>query len=154
MNNESEKNVAIKELNTFLKGQYMGIHAYEEYYQKIKCPELKANFQEIQQDHKQHAIAVAKRIQDLGGHPVDGPGIAGTMSEIMTRVKGLPDSDKEIVELAIKGEDDYGIQMSEKLVRGDLDKESMDLVHKILDEDRIHVSTLRKKLDTLKSKAH
>ena len=61
-------------LNTFLKGQYMGIHAYEHHIEKLKDLSIKKEFQTIQQDHKLHAMKVAERIQNLGGTPVDDEG--------------------------------------------------------------------------------
>lgn len=39
-----EKQSVVNTLNAFLKGQYMGIHAYEHYIEKLKDPEIKRNF--------------------------------------------------------------------------------------------------------------
>ena len=61
------KNV-IQTLNEFLQGQYMGIHAYEHHIEKLEDPNVKKEFQQIQQDHKLHAQKVAERIQNLGEH--------------------------------------------------------------------------------------
>jgi len=52
-------------------------------------------------------------------------------------------SEEEIIKHAIKGENLYGIRMSEDLVRDKLDEESLNLVHRILDKDREHVDYLK-----------
>lgn len=38
----SEKNV-VKELNTYLRGEYMGIHAYEHYIHHTQDPQVKTD---------------------------------------------------------------------------------------------------------------
>lgn len=43
-----EKQSVVNTLNSFLKGQYMGIHAYEHYIENLKGPEIKKEFQRIQ----------------------------------------------------------------------------------------------------------
>ncbi|HLO12847.1 MAG TPA: ferritin-like domain-containing protein [Pseudoneobacillus sp.] len=139
------KNEVISELNEFLKGQYMGIHSYEHLIQKIQDPVIKNEFQKIQQDHKEHAMMVAERIQNLGGTPVDDEGPIGSMLNFMSQFK-IPDDTKGILKTALKGEDYYGIQVSEKIVRGDLDNESYQLIESILDKDRQHVQLLNRLL--------
>ena len=47
----------------------MGIHGYEQHIEKLMDPHIKKEFQNIQQDHKLHAMKVAERIQNLGGTP-------------------------------------------------------------------------------------
>lgn len=59
-------NHVINTLNDFLKGQYMGIHAYENYIQKISDEQIKRELQKIQQELKNDASKVAERIQNLG----------------------------------------------------------------------------------------
>lgn len=132
----------IKELNAFLKGQYMGIHSYENYIQKINNEDIKKELQQIQQDHKEHAAKVAERIQNLGGKPVDDEGFIGSMQQVMSQIKGIPDDTGQMLKNILKGEDTYGIQLSEEIVKGDLDDESRKLVEEILDHDRKHVKIL------------
>jgi bacterioferritin len=140
-----ETNNVINTLNTFLKGQYMGIHAYEHHIQKLTDPSIKREFQKIQQDHKNHALRVAERIQNLGGKPVDDEGLIGSVQGFIGQFK-IPDSPSGIIESALKGENDYGIQISEKIVRGDLDPESYRLIEDILNKDREHVNFLNRLL--------
>ena len=140
-----ETSNVINTLNTFLKGQYMGIHAYEHHIQKLTDPSIKREFQKIQQDHKNHALKVAERIQNLGGKPVDDEGVIGSVQGFISQFN-IPDSSSGIIESALKGENDYGIQISEKIVRGDLDPESYQLIENILNKDREHVNFLNRLL--------
>lgn len=134
-------NEVVKELNEFLKGQYMGIHSYEHYIQKLEDPQIKIVFRDIQQGHKLHALKVAERIQNLGGEPVDDEGIIGSMQGFFSQLN-LPDTTEGLIKGAIKGET-LGIEMSEKIVRGDLDDESRILIEEILDHDRQHTTLLK-----------
>ena len=131
----------IKTLNEFLRGQYMGIHAYEHLIEKIDDSGLKQSFQEIQQHHKQHAMMVAERIQNLNGTPVDDEGTIGKVQGYIGEFM-IPDDKDGILQSALKGESYYGIEISEEMVKGDLDPESRQIIEKILDEDREHVKLL------------
>lgn len=132
----------VNELNAFLKGQYMGIHTYDNYIQKVEDPKIKKEFQKIQQDHKRHAAQVAERIQNLGGRAVDDEGVVMSMKQVVSEVKGPPDSTKDFIKSALKGEDYYGIHMSKEIVKGDLDAESKKIIDTILNEDQKHVDLL------------
>lgn len=72
----------MKTLNQFLKAQYMWIHGYEYHIQKLTDPKLKREFQRVQQDHKNHAIKVSERIQNLGGRLVDDAGLIGSVQGV------------------------------------------------------------------------
>ncbi len=138
------QNEVVKELNEFLKGQYMGIHSYEQYIQKLEDATIKRQFQEIQQGHKEHAMKVAKRIQNLGGEPVDDEGLIKSAQGFINQLN-LPDTTEGLIKGAIKGET-LGIEMSERFVRGDLDEESLELINEILDHDRQHTNLLKRLL--------
>ncbi|WP_066298558.1 ferritin-like domain-containing protein [Bacillus sp. FJAT-29937] len=140
-----EVNNVIDTLNKFLKGQYMGIHAYEHHIQKLKDPYIKSEFQRIQQDHKNHAFKVAERIQNLGGTPVDDEGIIGSIQGFISQFM-IPDTSSGIIKSALTGEDYYGIQISEEIVKGNLDPESRQLIEEVLDKDRQHVDFLNRLL--------
>lgn len=136
-----KQEVVIKELNAFLKGQYMGIHQYEHFIKHLEDPSVKKEFQKIQQEHKEHASQVAERIQNLGGIPVDDEGIMGSIQNYMSRFS-IPNTTEDMIKMAKEGEDLYGIHMSEEIVKGDLDPESKALIESILDKDRQHVEHL------------
>jgi bacterioferritin len=131
----------VRELNAYLKGEYMAIKSYDEFMERIKDTNMKKELQNIQEDHKQHASRVADRIIKLGGNPVEGPGLMGTMSDLKNMVKRNSDATSDILTDAGIGE--YrGIRMAEEIVKGDLDAESLSLIKDILDEDRGHVGRL------------
>ncbi|QCX33548.1 DUF2383 domain-containing protein [Caloramator sp. E03] len=132
----------IDELNTLLKGEYMGIDSYEKFIQKVQNKHVKHELQNIQKDHKNHAIKIAERIQDLGGEPVNGVGFIGKIAEVASNIKNInKKSDIEILKQAYDGED-FGIRMATEVVKGDLDGNSAVLVKEMLNEDRNHLDTL------------
>lgn len=140
------KNKVIKELNTFLEGNFMAIHAYDNYIHHIDDIEIKQVLQKIQQDHKQHAKVITKRIQNLGGTPVDDVGMMGHVAEFINKIKGPTKDLAPILKDALVGEH-RGIEKSKKLLDGDLDPESLKLVKSILDVDQKHVELLDKLID-------
>jgi bacterioferritin len=136
------KEVAVEELNTLLRGTYMGIRSYEHYIQKVKDEELKQVFQSMQQDVKLNAQKLAQRIQDLGGVPADGEGFSGSLHSFMHNVM-LSEDNTEIIEDALKGLDQYGVHYSEELVRGDLDSKSRQVAEEVIDTSRRQIEQLR-----------
>lgn len=135
----------IKELNAFLEGEFMGIHAYEHYIKNTQDEAIKKDLQTIQQNHKMHAIFVAERIQNLGGEAVDDVGLVGAFQERVQQVKGYPKDSRAIIEGAIHGEE-YGSDMMAEFVKGDLDLESRNMVQSILNEHKQHIDLLKKHL--------
>jgi bacterioferritin len=134
--------VVIEELNTLLRGTYMGIRSLEHYIQKTNNKELKHFFQKIQQEQKENAQKIAARIQNLGGVPADSEGFTGSITSFMHNMM-LPDQDQKIIEDAVKGFEKYGVQYSEELVRGDLDPESRQMVAEIINDSRRHAEQLK-----------
>ncbi|WP_049669765.1 DUF2383 domain-containing protein [Bacillus sp. FJAT-27916] len=138
-----DKDTTITTLNDFLRGSYMAINAYEHFIKKLQHSSLKDSFISIQKDLKNTAIIISERIQNLGGAPVTSEGIIGKVEAGIVNLFENHNTEEEIIKHAIKGENIYGIRMSEDLVRGKLDEESLNLVHKILDKDREHVDYLK-----------
>jgi Bacterioferritin (cytochrome b1) len=143
---DKQKQRVIRELNGFLKGRYMGIHQYEHLISQAKDPKLKDLLQRFQHHAKLGAQKIAERIQDLGGKPVDGAGLIGEVREWLQRFKESPQDPKEILHDALIGENKYGIHFSHKLVAGDLDEESANMVDTVLEEDQKRVDELKKLL--------
>ncbi|MGI6587025.1 MAG: DUF2383 domain-containing protein [Gracilibacteraceae bacterium] len=132
----------VKELNAYLKGEYMAIKSYQDFIERTKDPSIRQKLQSIRQDHERHAVRISERISNLGGRPVKGAGFMGIMSDIRNLMKKNSSDTQFIIEDAGRGE--YrGIQMAEEIVKGDLDPDSRNLVNKILDEDRSHVEKLK-----------
>lgn len=135
------KNDVVKELNTFLAGNFMAIHAYEKYIQHIEDADIKRVLQIIQQNHKKHAMTVAERIQNLGGVPVEDVGMMGNVAEFMNKMKGTAKDSDAILKDALVGEH-RGIEKSKALLDGDLDPESLKVVEHILNADQKHIDLL------------
>ena len=138
---ENEMNNDItKELNNFLKGNLMAIDAYDNYIHHIQDHELKQIFQQIQQNHKHHAMLIAERIQNLDGMPANEVGIMGNVAQLMSRKTIETD---HILQDALTGEQ-RGIEKSKQILNGDLDDESLTLVETILATNEKHVALLNK----------
>ncbi|MBU9720025.1 MULTISPECIES: DUF2383 domain-containing protein [Bacillaceae] len=127
--------IVVEELNTLLRGTYMGIRSLEHYIQHTESDDLKTMFQELQMETKENAQKLAKRIQDLGGIPADSEGFSGRFHSMIHNAMLSNDSNKMLVD-AVKGIEDYGVQYSEEVVKGDLDATSLQLVEEVIDTNR------------------
>ncbi|RVT58011.1 DUF2383 domain-containing protein [Niallia taxi] len=134
---------SVKTLNKFLQGQFMGIHSYEHFIQNLEDMSLKQSFTDILTDHTKNAQLISERISKLGGESVDSEGLIGKTESFIGNIIDPDKGDEVIIKHAIKGENLYGIKMSEQLVRDKLDDESMNLVHQVLNNDREHVDFLK-----------
>lgn len=141
-----DKKDVITELNEYLKGEYMGIHAYEHYIQHEEDENIKNKLQQFQQEHKQHAAKIAERIQNLGGEAINDNGLKLSLQEFLMDMKGYPKQTNKILAEVIKGQE-MGIEAAEELVRGDLDEASLHLVKENLNEDREQLETLKQLKD-------
>ncbi|WP_423798310.1 DUF2383 domain-containing protein [Neobacillus sp. SAB-20_R2A] len=138
--------IVLEELNTLLRGTYMGIHAFEHHIQKLEDQAIKQKFQSLQQEAKQSAQVLAERIQNLQGVPADSEGLKGKLQSYMHKMI-VPDETEGIIQDALKGMDQYGVQYSEELVKGDLDPESKRIVEEIIDTNRRIALELRQLLN-------
>ncbi|MCU9613118.1 PA2169 family four-helix-bundle protein [Caldibacillus lycopersici] len=138
-----ENEIVMEELNTLLRGTYMGIRSLEHYIQKVNNPDLKRNFQQMQQEQKQNAQKIAETIQNLGGIPADDEGFSGSMHSFMHKFMISDNDDRAIIEDALKGFDKYGVDYSEELVKGDLDPGSKQIVEEVINDSRRHAEQLR-----------
>lgn len=138
----TNKNVVVEELNTLLRGTYMGVRSFEHYIQHVKDAKLKHEFQSMQQETKHNAEKLSERIQNLDGVPANSEGASGRMHSFIHNVV-LSDDSNEIIKDAIKGADKYGVEYSEEVAKGDLDQESKQLVEEVIDTNRRHAEHLR-----------
>ncbi|WP_239589586.1 DUF2383 domain-containing protein [Metabacillus crassostreae] len=142
-----ENQNVVKTLNQLLQGQYMGIHSFEEFIKNLDdSSPLRNKFITIQKDLKHHSDLISERIQELKGTPATSEGVVGRIELYISQIFDHSNSEKEILKHAIKGENLYGIKMTEKLVRDKLDEESLNLVDRILDKQREHVDYLKSEL--------
>ncbi|MCL7749569.1 DUF2383 domain-containing protein [Halalkalibacter alkaliphilus] len=143
----TEKQNVVKILNQLLQGQYMGIHSYEEFIKNLDDSSPLCNrFVTIQKDLKHHADLLSERIQELHGTPETSEGVIGKIELFISQIFDQSKTEKEILKHAIKGENLYGIKMTEKLVRDKLDEKSLNLVQTVLDKQREHVDYLKSEL--------
>lgn len=133
--------IIVEELNTLLRGTYMGIRALEHHIQQLEKVEVKQYFQSIQQEIKENASKIAEQIQNLGGIPADDEGISGSIHSYMHKVM-LPHDTRLIIKDALHGLDNYGVEYSEELVKADLDVTSKQIVEEVIDTNRRHVEKL------------
>lgn len=138
--------IVVEELNTLLRGAYMGIRSFEHHIQKLDDLELKQKFQVMQQETKMNAQKLAERIQNLNGVPADSEGVTGTMHGFMHKVM-LSDQPEGILKDALQGLEKYGVEYSEELVRGDLDPESKKISEDVIDTSRRHAEEIKKLLN-------
>lgn len=124
----------------------MGISGFNRFIEKLQNSTLKNTFIQIRDDQVKHAKIISDRIKQLGGTPVEDEGMIGKITGSISFMFQSLSSKEKILKQAIKGENLYGIRMSEELVRDHLDEQSLNLVRQILDEDRKHVDTLKKYL--------
>ncbi|MFP9128589.1 DUF2383 domain-containing protein [Niallia sp. BSM11] len=134
---------SIKTLNKFLQGQFMGIHAYEHFIENLEDTSLKQSFSDILTEHTKNAHIISDRIHQLGGEPVTNEGVVGKAESFIGNLFDPDNGDEVIIKHAIKGENLYGIKMSEQLVRNKLDEDSLQIVHQVLNKDREHVDYLK-----------
>ncbi|MEH6941379.1 DUF2383 domain-containing protein [Bacillus sp. JJ722] len=136
------KNNDIKELNDFLKGLYMGIHAYEHYIKNSQTNDVKKVLQKIQQEHKFSAMRIAERIQNLNGTPITDEGMIGSMIDFIGSFTS-PKTEENIVEEAIQVEQQYGVHKAGENIKGDISEANKKLIDEILESNNHHVHTLQ-----------
>ncbi|WP_042355875.1 DUF2383 domain-containing protein [Bacillus rubiinfantis] len=140
-----DKEIVVEELNTLLRGTFMGIRSLEHHIEKLEDEKIKKIFQFMQQEYKRNAEKIAERIQNLQGTPADSEGITGKMHSYLHKMMVSGDT-REIITDALKGINQYGIEYSEELVKGDLDEESKRIVEQVIDTNRKQAVELRRLL--------
>jgi len=143
MSNNSQK---IKALNELLQGEYMAVDSFNNFITRLEDEKVKQVFQEVQNQHRENINKLASYIQSIGGKPDENLGMKGTMGDIMINMDlGSEAEDKEIIEKAVEGET-KGVNMAEKVLRGDLDDSSREIAGEILEKDRKSIEKLKKLL--------
>lgn len=135
-----------KALNQLLQGEYMAVDSFNNFISRLKDENAKKTFQEIQKQHRENIDKLANYIQDLGGQPDENLGMKGKMGEVMLNMElGSETDTNEIIKKAIEGETE-GVNMAEKVLRGNLDDKSRDVAGEILKKDRTSIEKLKKLL--------
>ena len=132
----------INSLNDLLQGEYMAIESFNNFINRLEDKETKAAFQSIQKQHRKNTEILASYIQKIGGRPNENLGIKGWMGDIMINMELGSSLDYEVIEKAIEGET-KGVNMAEKVLRGNLDDESRKVAGDILQQDRESINKLK-----------
>ena len=133
----------IKVLNELLQGEYMAVESFNNFISRVEDEKIKTEFQRIQQQHRSNIEKLATYIQNLGGQPDENLGFKGKMGDLKVNLDlGFRSDDAEILKKAIEGET-RGVNMAEKILRGNLDDKSRDVVGEILHKDRMAIRKLK-----------
>lgn len=133
----------VKALNQLLQGEYMAVESFNNFLSKLDDQNAKRVFQEVQKQHRENISKLASYIQDIGGRPEENLGLKGKMGEIKINMDLGSDPDMtEVIEKAIEGET-QGVNMAEKVLRGNLDDRSRDIAGEILNNDRKSIEKLK-----------
>jgi uncharacterized protein (TIGR02284 family) len=133
----------IKSLNQLLQGEYMAVESFNNFISKLEDETVKQTFKEVQKQHRENIDKLASYIQDIGGRAEENLGMKGIMGDIKINMDLGSDADKaEIIEKAIEGET-KGVNMAEKVLRGNLDEKSRDIAGEILHMDRKSIEKIK-----------
>lgn len=134
----------IKALNDLLQGEYMAVESFNTFINRIETDHIKTSLQDIQKQHRDNIEILSSHIQDMGGKPQENLGMKGKMADMKLNVDlGMKSDPSEIIEKAINGETN-GVNMAEKVLRGNLDDRSRDIAGEILKNDRDSISKLKR----------
>ncbi|NLJ67111.1 MAG: DUF2383 domain-containing protein [Clostridiales bacterium] len=121
----------------------MAVESFNNFISKLEEENVKQAFVEVQKQHRENIDKLASYIQFIGGQPDENLGMKGHMGDIMLNMQLGSDSDtNEIIEKAIEGET-KGVNMAEKVLRGDLDERSRDIAGEVLHKDRKSIEKIK-----------
>lgn len=121
----------------------MAVESFNNFISKLEDEKVKEVFQEVQKQHRENIDTLASYIQDIGGQPDENLGMKGKMADIKINMDLGSDTDsQEILNKAIEGET-KGINMAEKVLRGNLDDRSRNITGEILEKDRKSINKLK-----------
>ncbi len=132
----------IKSLNELLQGEYMAIESFNNFISRLQKESTITTFQDIQKQHRKNTETLANYIQDIGGRPDENLGLKGKMGDIMLNMELGSSMDYEVIKKAVDGET-KGVNMAEKVLRGNLDDKSRKLAGEILQNDRESIKKLK-----------
>lgn len=136
----------IKALNELLQGEYMAVESYNNFISRVGDERIKNGFQDVQKQHRENIDMLASYIQNIGGQPDENLGMKGKMAELKMNMDLAKLDDKDLIKEAKDGET-KGIEMTEKILRGNLDHKSRDITGEILENDRKSIEKLKKLME-------
>lgn len=141
----------IESLNELLKGEHMAIDICvktKDLQKDIQVAEMLANFEN---DHKQHAELLIKRINDLGGIPKGGTGLSGVIANLFATLNSYRGSE-QFLKYLYNGED-KGIHAYEDRI-DELDPISQNIVKQITNEDHEHLKQYKARMEQEEREGH
>jgi len=142
-NKVTDNNETVKSLNELLQGEYMAIEGFNNFISKTEDEDIKNCLKEVQDQHRDNIDKLASYIQDMGGQPHENLGLKGKMADMKLNMDLGSNSDSsDIIKKAIEGET-KGVNMAEKVLRGNLDDKSRGLAGEILEQDRNSINKLQ-----------
>ncbi len=132
----------IKVLNELLQGEYMAVESFNNFISRVEDDRIKIGLQDVQKQHRENIDILANYIQNIGGQADENLGMKGKMAELKLNLDLIKSNDEDIIKEAIEGETN-GIEMTEKILRGNLDDKSRDLTGEILANDRKSIDKLK-----------
>ena len=132
---------SIKVLNELLQGEYMAVESFNNFISRVEDDRIKNGLQDVQKQHRENIDILANYIQNIGGQADENLGMKGKMAELKLNLDLIKSNDEDIIKEAIEGETN-GIEMTEKILRGNLDDKSRDLTGEILANDRKSIDKL------------
>ena len=133
---------SIKVLNELLQGEYMAVESFNNFISRVEDDRIKNGLQDVQKQHRENIDMLASYIQNIGGKPDENLGMKGKMAEFKMNMDLSKLDNKDLIKEAIEGET-KGIEMTEKILRGNLDDKSRDLTGEILANDRKSIDKLK-----------
>ncbi|MGI6467919.1 MAG: DUF2383 domain-containing protein [Syntrophomonadaceae bacterium] len=121
----------------------MAVESFNNFIFRLEDENVKQAFKEVQEQHRENIDKLASYIQDIGGQPDENLGMKGKMGEMKLNMDlGSKTDTDEIIKKAIEGET-KGVNMAEKVLRGNLDERSRDIAGEILQKDRNSIEKIK-----------
>lgn len=136
----------IEVLNKILKGEYMAIGVYDTLASNLPAGSLREDLGSIQKDHERHAQVLTDYIRQRGGEPIDSAGMAGSMAEMMSRLRTLIKSDEQDIIRQLYDGEDQGLAKAVQYAERELGPEARALVEQIFSDEHDHLKTLERLL--------
>lgn len=127
----------------------MAVESFNNFLSRLDEENVRQVFKEVQKQHRENISRLASYIQDIGGKPEENLGLKRKMGEIKINMDlGSHSDTAKIIEKAIEGET-QGVNMAEKVLRGNLDDRSRDVLGEILNNDRKSIEKLKSLLKSI-----
>ena len=136
----------IEVLNKILKGEYMAIGVYDTLASNLPPGSLREDLASIQKDHERHAQILTDYIRQQGGEPLSSAGMAGSMAEMMSRMKTLVKADEQDIMRQLYDGEDQGLAKAVQYAERDLGPEARSLVEQIFSDEHDHLKSLERLL--------